>query len=154
MRLEDRLQGARVDPQVHYTSTSSAFGEHGRIVDCRSCGLVYMNPRPHHQSVQDNYSAVADTRYLEEEQGRIETFGESLEHIRRFMPAGTLLDVGCHVGTFLSVAERPGFEVAGVEPSRWAAESPAPASRGRSTPAPSRTRRCPSTATTSSPSGT
>ena len=122
VRLEDRLQGARVDPPVHYTSTSSAFGEHGRIVGCRSCGLVYMNPRPHHQSVQSNYAAVADTRYLEEEQGRIETFGESLDHIRRFMPSGTLLDVGCHVGTFLSVAERAGFEVAGVEPSRWAAD--------------------------------
>jgi len=122
VRFDDRLRGAAVDPQVHYTSTSSAYGQHGRIVRCRSCSLVYMNPRPHHQSVQDNYAAVADVRYLEEEQGRVETFSESLDQIRRFMPSGRLLDVGCHVGTFLSVAEAAGFDVSGVEPSRWAAD--------------------------------
>lgn len=122
VRFEDRLSGVSVDPQRHYTSTSSAYGEHGRIVECRSCDLVYMNPRPHHQSVQDNYSAVEDTRYLDEEQGRVETFTESLEHVAEFMPSGCMLDVGCHVGTFLTIAEQHGFQVAGVEPSTWASE--------------------------------
>ena len=120
VRFEDRLDGVAVDPQRHYTSTSSAYGEHGRIVECRSCDLVYMNPRPHHQSVQDNYAAVEDTRYLEEEQGRVETFTESLDHVRQYMPDGHLLDVGCHVGTFLTIAEQAGFQVTGVEPSAWA----------------------------------
>ena len=41
----------------------------GAIVECRSCGLVYMNPRPHHQKVQDAYGAVEDVRYVEEEDG-------------------------------------------------------------------------------------
>jgi 2-polyprenyl-3-methyl-5-hydroxy-6-metoxy-1,4-benzoquinol methylase len=122
VRFEDRLADVSVDPNVHYTSTSNAYGEHGRIVKCRSCQLVYMNPRPHHQSVQDNYAAVEDTRYLEEEQGRIETFTESVEHIQTFVPTGRLLDVGCHVGTFLTVAEQHGYTVAGVEPSRWASD--------------------------------
>ena len=122
VRLEDSLHGAAVDPNSHYTSTSHAYGEHGRIVRCRSCSLVYMNPRPHHQAVQDNYAAVEDVRYLEEEQGRVETFTASLDHLRRFVPSGTLLDVGCHIGTFLTVAESHGFTVAGVEPSRWASE--------------------------------
>jgi 2-polyprenyl-3-methyl-5-hydroxy-6-metoxy-1,4-benzoquinol methylase len=122
VRLEDRLHGVDVDANVHYTSTSSAYGEHGRIVRCRSCSLVYMNPRPHHQDVQANYSSVEDARYLEEEQGRVETFGESVDHIQRFVSTGTLLDVGCHVGTFLEVAAGRGFQVAGVEPSRWASE--------------------------------
>ena len=81
-----------------------------------------MNPRPHHQSVQDNYAAVEDTRYLEEEQGRVETFTESLDHVAAVHAAGHLLDVGCHVGTFLTIAEQAGFQVAGVEPSRWASE--------------------------------
>jgi 2-polyprenyl-3-methyl-5-hydroxy-6-metoxy-1,4-benzoquinol methylase len=122
VRLEDRLRGVDVAPNVHYTSTSSAFGEHGRIVRCRSCSLVYMNPRPHHQDVQSNYASVEDSRYLEEEQGRVETFGESVDHIQRFVSTGRLLDVGCHVGTFLKVASQRGFQVAGVEPSRWASE--------------------------------
>ena len=149
VRFEDRLGGVSVDPQRHYTSTSSAYGEHGRIVECRSCDLVYMNPRPHHQSVQDNYSAVEDTRYLDEEQGRVETFTESLEHVAEFMPSGRMLDVGCHVGTFLTIAEQHGFEVAGVEPSPGRRRSPAAASTARCTAARSRMRRCRRAATTS-----
>ncbi len=120
VRYEDRFRGEALDPQVHYTSTSSAFGQHGRIVECRSCGLVYMNPRPHHQTVTENYGEVEDTRYLEEEQGRVETFADSLRHVMRFCAEGRLLDVGCHVGTFLGLAQDAGFDVAGVEPSRWA----------------------------------
>jgi 2-polyprenyl-3-methyl-5-hydroxy-6-metoxy-1,4-benzoquinol methylase len=111
-----------IDPQRHYTSTSKEFGRAGRIVECLNCGIVYMNPRPHHQNVQAAYGQVEDLRYLEEETGRVATFSESLDYVRAFVPGGRLLDVGCHVGTFLDLAERAGYEVSGVEPSRWAAQ--------------------------------
>lgn len=111
-----------VDPQRHYTSTSREFGRFGRIVQCRSCSIVYMNPRPHHLAVQDAYEQVEDRRYVEEEEGRVLTFSESLRHVQKFVPSGRLLDVGCHIGTFLELAERGGFEVTGIEPSRWGAE--------------------------------
>ncbi len=120
VRYDDRSAGDHLDPQVHYTSTSSAFGSHGRIVECRSCSLVYVNPRPHHLKVQDSYAEVEDTRYLEEEQGRVETFAASVRQVQRFRPTGRLLDVGCHVGTFLVQAQKAGYLVDGVEPSVWA----------------------------------
>ncbi len=114
-----------------------------------------MNPRPHHQKVQERYGDVGDERYLEEEQGRVETFTESLDVVARFAPGGRLLDVGCHVGTFLEIAERGGFDVAGVEPSRWAADVARGAHpRRASTAARSRTPRCRRAATTSSRCGT
>ena len=119
-----------IDPQRHYTSTSREFGRFGRIVECRSCGIVYMNPRPHHLSVQDAYGDVEDVRYVEEEEGRVATFSESLTHIQRYAPSGRLLDVGCHVGTFISLAEEAGYDVEGVEPSRWAARRAAERVRG------------------------
>ena len=122
VRIDDTMGTRVADPRVHYTCTSSAFGEHGRIVQCRSCSLVYMNPRPHHEAVVENYGDVEDQEYVEEEQGRIETFGESLELVQRYRAAGHLLDVGCHVGTFLTLAEQAGFDVAGVEPSRWGSD--------------------------------
>jgi 2-polyprenyl-3-methyl-5-hydroxy-6-metoxy-1,4-benzoquinol methylase len=121
VRYDSTLTEA-IDPQRHYTSTSREFGRFGRIVECRSCGIVYMNPRPDHLAVQDAYGDVEDVRYVEEEEGRVATFSESLDHVRRFAPSGRLLDVGCHVGTFIELAEDAGFEVAGVEPSRWAAK--------------------------------
>ena len=40
----------------------------------------------------------------------------------RYAPSGRLLDVGCHVGTFIELAEQAGYDVEGVEPSRWAAK--------------------------------
>jgi len=121
VRYDSTLTEA-IDPQRHYTSTSREFGRFGRIVECRSCGIVYMNPRPHHLAVQDAYGDVEDVRYVEEEEGRVATFSDSLAHVRRFAPSGRLLDVGCHVGTFIELAQDAGFEVAGVEPSRWAAK--------------------------------
>ena len=121
VRYDSTLTEA-VDPQRHYTSTSREFGRFGRIVQCTSCAIVYMNPRPHHLAVQDAYEQVEDTRYLEEEGGRVLTFAESLRHVQRYVRSGTLLDVGCHVGTFLELAERGGFEVTGIEPSRFGAE--------------------------------
>ncbi len=122
VKIEDTMGTRVADPRVHYTCTSSAFGEHGRIVECRSCHLVYMNPRPHHEAVVENYGDVEDQEYIEEEQGRLETFADSLELVQKYRRSGQLLDVGCHVGTFLTLAEQAGFEVAGVEPSRWGAE--------------------------------
>ncbi len=122
VKIEDTFGTRVADPRVHYTCTSSAFGEHGRIVECRSCQLVYMNPRPHHEAVVENYGDVEDQEYIEEEQGRIETFSESLAQVQKFRRSGHLLDVGCHVGTFLTLAQDAGFDVAGVEPSRWGAE--------------------------------
>ncbi len=122
VRIEDTMGTRIADPRVHYTCTSSAFGEHGRIVECRSCSLVYMNPRPHHEAVVENYGDVEDQEYIEEEQGRLETFAESLELVQRYRRSGHLLDVGCNVGTFLTLAQQAGFEVAGVEPSRWGAD--------------------------------
>ncbi len=122
VKIEDTMGTRIADPRVHYTCTSSAFGEHGRIVECRSCHLVYMNPRPHHEAVVENYGDVEDQEYIEEEQGRLETFADSLELVQKYRRSGQLLDVGCHVGTFLTLAEQAGFDVAGVEPSRWGAE--------------------------------
>lgn len=122
VKIEDTMGTRVADPRVHYTCTSSAFGEHGRIVECRSCHLVYMNPRPHHEAVVENYGDVEDQEYIEEEQGRLETFADSLELVQKYRRSGHLLDVGCHVGTFLTLAEQAGFDVAGVEPSRWGAE--------------------------------
>ena len=53
---------------------------------------------------------------------RRDVLREPRARARASRPAGRLLDVGCHVGTFIELAERAGFEVAGVEPSRWAAK--------------------------------
>lgn len=105
-----------------YACTSPHIARHGRVVRCTRCGLVYASPRPTPAVIERLYSQVEDSVYLAEEEARVATFTHSLLRLRQHEAEGRLLDVGCHVGTFLEVARRGRFEVAGVEPSEWAAD--------------------------------
>ena len=80
-----------------------------------------MNPRPHHQKVQERTARSRTPATSRRRRAASRPSPRACSHVQRFMPRGRLLDVGCHIGTFLRLAERAGFEVAGVEPSRWAA---------------------------------
>jgi 2-polyprenyl-3-methyl-5-hydroxy-6-metoxy-1,4-benzoquinol methylase len=108
-----------------FRCTSSGYGKHHAIVKCRKCGLVYANPRDDSSVVLDNYVKVEDPLYVEERQGRVITFGKHLLPMHRFIgpPAGrTLLDIGAHIGVFVEVARRAGWEATGIEPSHWSVE--------------------------------
>jgi len=124
----DQLYPAAERPNGHgpaddlYACTSTAYGVCGPIVKCRRCGLVYQSPVPSHEEIVGAYDEVVDQRYEEEQRGRLETFRRDLAAIARHEPGGRLLDVGCHLGLFLDVARRAGWQVAGVEPSRWSVE--------------------------------
>lgn len=109
----------------HFRCTSASYGQHGDIVRCRRCGLVYANPRRKEELIVKSYGEVVDQTYLEERQGRLLTFKKNLRPLERLMPTSNelrLLDVGCYAGIFLEVAEEAGWEVWGVEPCHWAAE--------------------------------
>lgn len=102
--------------------TSIHHSKHGPIVRCNNCGLIFANPRPSPQKIIEIYSQVEDHVYLAEEEGRVATFKNNLAEISRYKRKGKLLDVECHVGTFLDIAKDYGYEVYGLEPSKWAAE--------------------------------
>jgi SAM-dependent methyltransferase len=67
------------------------------------------------------YNDAVDAVSLVEEAGQRRTATLGLETIERFSRRGRLLDIGCWTGAFLEVARDRGWEVLGVEPSRWAA---------------------------------
>ena len=104
-----------------YRCTSTNHASHGRLVRCLGCGLVYTNPQlPAHEMV-GLYGEVEDRTYLENVEARVRTFTYNLDAILQYLPArGRLLDVGSYCGIFLNVARDRGYEVVGVEPSRWA----------------------------------
>jgi 2-polyprenyl-3-methyl-5-hydroxy-6-metoxy-1,4-benzoquinol methylase len=105
--------------------TNLGYGIHGPVVECRRCGLVYINPRPNGSEVLNDYQAVVDELYIQELEGRVLTFRRHLRPLERIVgsPNGKrLLDVGCHVGVFVDVAQQRGWDAWGVEPSRWAAQ--------------------------------
>lgn len=109
-----------------FRCTSSAYGVHPPIVRCKRCGLVYANPRWDPTLVNDSYTAVQDPTYVEEREGRVLTFSRNLAPFENLIAknSGTrrLLDVGCHIGVMVELAQQRGWEAWGVEPSTWAAE--------------------------------
>lgn len=103
--------------------TSLDHGVFGRIVQCRRCGLRYRSPREDERTILGWYGDVEDPLYLSQESARVATFSRALLRLEKRVPVrGPLLDVGCYTGVFLDAAAKKGWQVTGVEPSRWAAE--------------------------------
>jgi 2-polyprenyl-3-methyl-5-hydroxy-6-metoxy-1,4-benzoquinol methylase len=106
-----------------FACTNIGHKEHGPVVKCAHCGLAFIHPREDPSQIVQAYEQVTDELYAEEEHGRVLTFTRFLNHVERFRkPPGKLLDVGCHIGTFLRLARERSWEPYGIEPSRWAVE--------------------------------
>lgn len=106
----------------------------GRFLDgqkCLSCGLISILPRPTDDEItemySDNYFTVADnkthhtnTDYISD----IENidYSENAKSIKRIVPGGKILEIGCAAGKLLKALENEGFNVTGVELSTFAAD--------------------------------
>lgn len=110
------------DPTKIFSASGGIMGTQ-QIVRCRSCGLIYVNPRVKQETVSEAYSEAVDELYISQETGRIQTFEKCLRIVEEYAPQkGKILDVGCAAGFFLHTAKQHGWEPYGVEPSRWMAE--------------------------------
>lgn len=89
-----------------------------RIVKCTNCGLIYVNPRLKEEMYtklyEKNKSSPIDYYIATKECDEIE-FEERLEIVETYKKPGRLLDVGCNIGTFMSIAKHKGWEVYGIE---------------------------------------
>ncbi len=89
-----------------------------RVVRCARCGFIYCNPVPSPEELCNYYTeSYQDVEQWSRTFGhdRFYVFHEGLKEIRRYRPTGSLLDVGCSLGLFLSWARQAGYETAGVE---------------------------------------
>jgi SAM-dependent methyltransferase len=104
-----------------FVPTTDRFGVAlGDFVRCSSCGHLQLEAMPEVASLIED--AESDT-YEAEEEGQRATARAELARLERHAPGrGRLLDYGCWVGFLVSEAARRGWQVTGVEPSRWAAD--------------------------------
>lgn len=99
------------------------------IVRCKSCGLIYVNPRFDAPAMENFYRfrnpmdrAFVEDWFIQNSYLRQETWKRFLRVIRRFCPSGRLLDVGCGSGSFLAAAKETGFQSVGQEVSTYFVE--------------------------------
>lgn len=97
---------------------SPAHNRTFRIVKCTSCTHAFSIVP--HKSLWENYQSVVDDEYLQRQDERLMTAVDVIRILRRILPSGSLLDVGCATGDFLSVAQES-YAVEGLELSDWSA---------------------------------
>ena len=102
-----------------FVPTTDRFGVAlGDFERCAVCGHLQLAEMP---DVAPLYEEAESDEYEAEEEGQRATARAELARIERYS-RGRLLDYGCWVGFLASEAAARGWEVVGVEPSRWAAE--------------------------------
>jgi len=92
-----------------------------KVVQCKDCGLVYTNPQPDLNLVEDHYVENYYREWIHKQMARrIPMWKKRLQELKVYKKGGCLLDVGCGLGTFLKVAGEDGFEVWATEISDYA----------------------------------
>ena len=95
------------------------------IVECRTCGLSYVNPRAF--GVEDDEYFRGAYLSTIEDQGSLNLgikslYARILADLETCLRPSRLLDVGCAMGHFMVEARDHGWEVTGVECSSFASE--------------------------------
>jgi len=103
------------------------------LVRCPQCGLIYLNPRPPADRLENTYTSdyfnkiiSSDPIVLPTDQSKIKQYvGSQAPRIwqvsRYAVPPGRLLDIGCGPGYFLARARQEGWDAQGLDVSEWAA---------------------------------
>ncbi len=102
--------------------TDSSYGSSWNFFKCSGCSFVFANPMPDDEFLFSMYSSLEDPDYMEEARGRSDNFKRILKRIKKLKKKGKILDVGASTGLFMKLAREEGFDVYGIEPSKWAVE--------------------------------
>lgn len=135
MKITDLIPKRKKSPNSSITETSSVmkkgdnclicshetklFTETNNhlIYKCTNCGFGYTSKL----SAQSG-EYHRDETYIQEEELFSNIFNRRVKEITKFLKTGKVLEIGCSTGLMLSIFQKKGFNVKGVEISKKAAE--------------------------------
>jgi 2-polyprenyl-3-methyl-5-hydroxy-6-metoxy-1,4-benzoquinol methylase len=109
-------------------SNMSRSGKPLRTVICKSCGLVWSDPRPHdaRQFYEEEYRVAYKHTYAPKPKHVLRAGHVALSRLDKIKPllsgSKTILDVGTGGGEFAYLLQSRGHTVSGVEPNRGYAD--------------------------------
>lgn len=91
------------------------------LMRCTTCGLVFI-PKHFYEGIDIKKQYVNDdgcptTYYSATKYWDKRYFNRNLAMVEKYINSGVVLDIGCTVGTFMSVAKMRGWETMGIEPN-------------------------------------
>jgi 2-polyprenyl-3-methyl-5-hydroxy-6-metoxy-1,4-benzoquinol methylase len=110
-----------------YTVSKETFS----IVSCNNCGFKFTNPRPPEEALYKYYESDDYISHTNKgnnllnnlyKLARVYTMQQKSQLLRKWSHKGSLLDIGCGTGDFLSYNKQLGWSVSGVEVSTKARE--------------------------------
>jgi ubiquinone/menaquinone biosynthesis C-methylase UbiE len=109
----NQSQGKKPKNKIGITTT---------VCKCSNCGLIYANPLPIPDDIQDHYGVPPES-YWKEEYFKVNPdyfLGEisTLKKLIEFKPGLKSLDIGAGLGKQMKALEKTGFETYGFEPSK------------------------------------
>jgi 2-polyprenyl-3-methyl-5-hydroxy-6-metoxy-1,4-benzoquinol methylase len=100
-------------------------------VKCSNCQLVSIWPRPTQQEIEemyaDDYFIGSDVKTHHMSVSYVEllssgNYDQGIKEIKKYCNTGNILDVGCATGNFLYILKNNGYNVKGIELSKFASE--------------------------------
>jgi SAM-dependent methyltransferase len=121
--------GSREDREFQQVVRRTDDGSGGtyRVAQCRACGFLYINPRPAPDELIELYRkhSIYFREDYEPVSQEMPVLRGVMRDIRRFLPGGSLLEIGCGRGELLELARKAGFQVYGCDLQRSPALDPA-----------------------------
>lgn len=94
------------------------------IFRCRECGVAFASHsrKPASTAAEDHFGGIDEEKYFRSVMTtRLRSYSGLLERVKRHVPSGNWLDVGCSYGWLLQYVSAQGYQGEGIEPSAAAA---------------------------------
>jgi 2-polyprenyl-3-methyl-5-hydroxy-6-metoxy-1,4-benzoquinol methylase len=105
-----------------YYKITQSSGVRKNILQCEECSLIFQEVNLDRSDILEWYVLGQDDQYLREFKNRVGNAKRILSLLSQDGTGKRLLDVGCSTGILLYAAKEMGYDIYGIEPSKWAVE--------------------------------